>query len=66
MPLSAQEHEELTEILQVLQAERGSLNERSQQFVDDQIERFERYGESTTLSPKQWNWLRELYEKATK
>jgi hypothetical protein len=63
MPLDRQQFEELEEILQVLSAERASLNAASQNFVEDQVERVAKYGVEIRLSPKQWNWLRDLYEK---
>lgn len=66
MSLSKEQHEELETILQTLDAERAELNDNSRKFLDDQIARHEQYGDQIRLSPKQWDWLRSLYEKVTK
>ena len=63
LALDREQFEELQEILQVLTAERKSLNPSSQNFVDDQVERVEKYGENIRLSPAQWKWLRDLFQK---
>lgn len=65
MPLSDEQNELLTEYLQVLGAERAGLNPASRSFVDETVKRHEEYGADIRLSPKQWKWLTDLYEKAT-
>lgn len=42
---------------------RARLSDRSRTFVDDQIARHARYGQSMFLSPKQEKWLTDLYEE---
>lgn len=63
MPLSDEQYTLLQQILQGLEPEVKNLNPSSQNFVKDQLDRLDRYGQQILLSPKQWNWLKDLYEK---
>lgn len=66
MSLDDKQNERLTEILQVLGAERPSMKQHEANFVTDQIQRHDQYGEDIRLSPKQWNWLEALYQRHAK
>lgn len=65
MALSADEEEKLTEWLEAIEPEVKSLNDWERGFVQDQLERHEKYGNDMRLSLKQWAALRNIYEKVT-
>ena len=41
------------------------VSERERNFVNDQKERYQKYGQETRMSDKQWKWLKSIYERAT-
>jgi hypothetical protein len=57
------EFERLETILNSLRPALKDMNEKSSQFVRDQIERVDQYGINVRMSPKQLSWLESLYEK---
>ena len=61
MPLSPDEARNLDAILMALHG--LDLPERAAQFVKDQEERRDKWGNDMMLSVKQWDWLKSLYEK---
>ena len=61
--LSDELYERFSVILTELTAVRAKVSGRSKDFLDDQIERLEKYGRSIFLSPKQRDWLESLYEQ---
>ena len=61
--MTSEEFERMTMLLEQLGEERGAMNPRSQEFFDQQVERFKQYGDRTFLSPKQKSWLESLYEE---
>lgn len=63
MAITEEQNERLTEILQALEPEIKKLGQASANFVRDQIKRHDQYREAIFVSPKQWAWLEDLYEK---
>lgn len=63
MPLSEDETTELDQIIGVLEDNRAKLTGRSAEFFDDTQKRYDLYGTEIRLSPKQWDWLRSLYDQ---
>lgn len=63
MAITEEQNERLTEILQALEPEIKKLGQVSANFVRDQIKRHDQYHEAMFVSPKQWAWLEDLYEK---
>lgn len=63
MAITEEQNERLTEILQALEPEIKNLGQASANFVRDQIKRHSQYNEWIFVSPKQWAWLEDLYEK---
>lgn len=61
--LNPAERERMEELLQALEPECKRMDERARGFVEDQIARFNQYGERMFCSPKQWAWLNSLYEQ---
>jgi hypothetical protein len=61
--MEATEFERLETILNSLRPALKDMNEKSSQFVRDQIERVDKYGINVRMSPKQLSWLESLYEK---
>lgn len=55
--------ERLQQQLAALEPEIKNMTGSSPGFVRDQMERVERYGVNVRLSPKQQEWLDNLYEK---
>ena len=39
------------------------LNSFQQKFIEDLLERYDRYGKKTFISPKQWEVITEISEK---
>lgn len=62
MPLNDSDYTKLQTILQGLEGELPRLNDRSAQFVRDQIKREKEWGQDIMLSPRQWEWLESLYQ----
>lgn len=63
MAITEEQNERLTQILQALEPEIKNLGQASANFVRDQIKRHDQYHEAIFVSPKQWAWLTDLYEK---
>lgn len=63
MALSEEMNERLGVLLENLSTVRAKLNGRAQGFVDDQIERHDKYGERMFLSEKQLDWLESLHKE---
>ena len=61
--MTTEDFERLETILNSLRPEIKDMNEKSSQFVRDQIERVDKYGINVRMSPKQLSWLESLYEK---
>lgn len=64
MSITTDEDERLQLILETLKPIVHTLTGSSPQFVADQIKRYDQYGVDIRLSPKQWEWLENLFEKA--
>lgn len=63
MAITSAQNRELTDILSDIQTDMGSLTEKEAGFVNDQIERHEKYGLNIFMSEKQWNWLKVIRDK---
>lgn len=61
MSLTAEENDNLGDMLAAIEAENSSLNEWERGFVKDQLERHAKYGAGIRLSPKQWGAIRKIY-----
>jgi hypothetical protein len=61
--MSPDEFERLEHILNSLEPETKRMNDNARRFVQDQIERVERYGINVRMSPKQMDWLESLHTK---
>lgn len=61
--LTAVQAEQITQMLPDLLAVRKDLAPNAAKFIDDQISRFDKYGNGMFMSLAQWNWLVGLYEK---
>lgn len=61
MSLTAEQNEELTDMLQALRAEMDALNDWEKGFIGDMCERHDKYGPETYVSTKQWAKLRGIY-----
>lgn len=61
MALDRGELTELEEILEILGD--ADLDDRSRDFVNETVVRYEKWGERLILSEAQWRWLRNLREK---
>lgn len=59
-------NERLGVLLENLSTVRGKLNDRSREFVDDQIKRHDQYGQDMRLSEKQLAWLENLHDQHCK
>lgn len=67
MAISPKENTKLTAILAALMspATKDNLKPHEANFVQDQSERHDKWGAGIFISPKQWNWLKVLYERET-
>jgi hypothetical protein len=65
MPLTAEENDLLTTMLQTLEAELKTLQSKERLFVEDQINRHQTYGDGIRLSPKQRQWLSDIYNRVS-
>lgn len=63
MALNEQQLAELQDILEALKPNLGNIYPSGKSFVEDQIKRFDRYGQDMFMSPKQWRWLRDINEE---
>jgi hypothetical protein len=63
MALSDDDYKLLQNLLEGLEPETKKLATVPQRFVRDQLERFEKFGQETWMSAKQWEWLKDLYIK---
>lgn len=61
MALTDDEYTLLQTILQGLEGELGRIGGNSLTFVQDQIKREKEWGQDIRLSPRQWEWLKDLY-----
>ncbi len=61
--LYPKEYDELKTMLTDLAAVVDQLKGNSQNFVRDQIDRHNKYGERMFVSPKQLDWLKNLHEE---
>lgn len=55
--------EELKQLLADLQPHVKHMTGRSPGFVTDTADRVSKYGAETFMSPKQWQWLRDLHSE---
>lgn len=63
MPLTVEQDERLTLLLQGLEPCLKEVGPSSRKFVEDQIARHGEYGDRVFMLPKQWAWLIDLYKK---
>lgn len=63
MALNEQQLAELQDILDGLKPNLGDIYPSGKGFVEDQIKRFDRYGQDMFMSPKQWTWLRDINDQ---
>lgn len=63
MAITEEQNEQLTDMLSDIQGNMSLLNDWERGFIKDQIERFDKYGVSIFLSPKQWSTIRSIHEK---
>lgn len=61
--LDEKDYAEFSRILEELTPEINNMKETPAGFVRDQITRNNQYGERTLVSPKQFNWLKQLHEE---
>lgn len=63
--LSETEYKKLSSLLEDLGKPEvlGALNDKSAEFVRDQVKRHNRYGEEMFVSDKQMSWLTSLHEE---
>ena len=65
-PLTQEEEENFCALMEdINNAAATEWTEWEQQFIKDMNERYEKYGAKIFLSPKQWNVLRRLQDKAS-
>ena len=64
MPLTDDEVAEVEEILASVSEIRNKLAPRAREFIDDQCQRYEEFGADMHLTPRQWQWMRDLREQA--
>lgn len=65
MTLTAEENQNLEDMLATIEAEMGALSEWERNFIKDQLERHAKYGADMRLSPKQWGVIRRVYANVT-
>ena len=65
MPLTIEEEEKFRTFLATIADQRSKLNDWEAGFFADQEKRYKEFGAKLNLSPKQWNVLNRMYEKAT-
>lgn len=63
MPLTDEQEERLSDILNELSSYRGLLTDWEMSFLDDQVRRYDEHGSEIRLSPKQWAVLNRMYDK---
>lgn len=63
MTLTLEQQERLALILADLEPELKRLRSGERSFVEDQVKRHEEYGANVRLSPKQWQWIEDIYRK---
>lgn len=63
--LGDDQYDELCNIFLEVDESGMELNDRESDFFEEQRQRFERYGRDTYVSGKQWDWLRDIYKRAT-
>ena len=63
MPMTMEQTEYLSQLLQGLEPVSKELNPNSRNFVADQVKRFDQYGANMFLSPKQLKWLEDLHQE---
>lgn len=61
--LTDAQHQRLQTILEALEPELKRVYPAGARFVEDQLERFARYGQDTRMSPKQWKWIEDIYKE---
>lgn len=65
MPLTDEQNELLTTVLETLEPELKDMKPGERSFVEDQLKRHEQYGADIRLSPKQRTWLQDIYERVS-
>lgn len=63
MALTEQQFKRVSALLAGLKEHKNELTGNSANFVSDQITRHDRYAEDMFLSPRQMQWLEDLYMK---
>lgn len=64
MALNDEQHEEMKLLLEQLESERGRMKPRTQEFFDEQLKRFNQYGQRMfPWSVKQRDWIISTYEE---
>lgn len=61
--LNEKDYAEFNRILEELAPEIDNMKETPQSFVSDMVEKNKLYGERVFVSPKQFNWLKQLHEE---
>lgn len=65
MNLSLELDEKLQFMFGTIGENRKLLTEWEQGFFDDQVARYDKYGATINLSPKQWVIMNRMYDKVT-
>lgn len=61
MALNDEQFEKISLMLEQLKPVLDNIKGRSKGFVEDQLSRHEEYGQKMFFSPKQWDWLEDIY-----
>lgn len=64
MGLTNDEASRLEEILATIGDAMNKLRPREKEFVEDIASRYDEHGADLRLSPGQWKWLEDIYNKA--
>lgn len=63
MPLTDEQHTRFQTFLEGLEPELKNIYPGGRKFVEEQIERFAKYGQTTFVSVKQFAWLESLFKE---
>ena len=65
MALTMEEEALFTHIVREITDNKNCLNAWELGFFEDQVKRHDEWGPKMTLTPRQWNVLNKMHEKAT-
>lgn len=61
MALTPEQLEDLNDLLTGIDGEKDKMSQWEASFIQDQVDRLEKYGQSMFLSPKQWAVIRRIH-----